>query len=237
MRLFFLSVVVLTFAAAVSAAPIGVTVNGACVAGSCPPSVLAIGGTDTQNFDYTLTLANNDVYRVFGNFSATNSSGAVAGAVNHAFEVLYEGNGSGGASAAADTITVEGLYTLATGLTSELGFRSVIGSFGGGISGASSGSSCLADGMGCVSVHAPGAFSVDSSEFTAYSSSGVFDYNPYFTSDFAAGSPAGSYIVWGQDTPLAPPPPTTPEPGSVALLAVGLGVICVIGKRIRLCAR
>lgn len=43
-----------------------------------------------------------------------------------------------------------------------------------------------------------------------------------FVNNFGAGSPVGSFIVWGQTTAIVPP---TPEPASVGLLALGLGAI------------
>jgi hypothetical protein len=54
--------------------------------------------------------------------------------------------------------------------------------------------------------------------FPLNSTSSVFAYNPAFTSNFGAGSPVGSYIVFGQTTPL--PPPSVPESASFGLLGV-----------------
>ena len=225
MRLAFVSTLFLLAAAKLHAAGIGLTANGTCFAGSCPPAALAVGSNDKESFNYTLTLANGDTYLIDGDFTATNSSGFVAGAANHAFQVTYEGNAAGGPSA-ADSITVQAYYALQTTLSSELIFRAVIGAFGGGIKSGSTASSCELGGVnGCVGTLAPpGAFSVDSSDFTITPTAGVFNFDPYFTNNFAAGSPVGSYIVWGQTTPITPAA-TVPEPASFALLIFGLGAI------------
>lgn len=229
-----LSTLLLSLGANLGAASIGVTVNGTCIAGSCPPSVLAIGGTDTENFDYTLTLADGDIYSIFGNFNADNTSGLIADAVDHLFEVAYLGNASGGASVATDSITVDGFYELATAQTSEDILRAIVGAFGGGIAADSTASTCVAGGtLGCASFTPPGSFDVDTSTFTFPSSSGVFDYGVDFTNSFAAGSPVGSYVVWGQTTALTPPPAVAPEPGTLVLLGLGLSGIGIrrLGSR------
>ncbi len=207
------------FAVAVSAANIGVDVSGTCEAGSCPAVPLGFNSSATLPLDFTVTLSDGDVYLINGSFDGTNNSNGGGFSTNHAFQVTYEGNANGGLSA-ADTVTVQAYYAFQTTVETVTFDRSLIGAFGPSIAASSSASSCVNGSLGCLGpVTPPGAFSPTTS-FSLSSTSGVFMFDPAFTNNFGAGSPVGSYIVWGQTTAL--PPPSVPEPASLALLAVGL---------------
>jgi hypothetical protein len=190
------------------ASAIGFAVNGTCEAGSCPATPLAVGSTVNLPVDSTVT---------YGSFST-----------NHVFEVIYEGNVTGGVSA-ADTLTVQASYAFQTTASTAFFDRELIGAFGPTIANSSSASSCVNGVLGCLGpVNPPGPFGPTTS-FSVSSSGGAFVFDPAFVNNFGAGSAVGSYIVWGQTTPL-PPPTAAPEPASRFLLALGLGGI--IARRI-----
>ena len=222
----------LTLAATLHASSIGIAVNGTCEAGSCSPTALPLHSSEALPIDYTLTLADGDKYLINGSFTASNTSGSVAGAVNHLFQVTYEGDGSGGVSG-ADTVMVQADYSIATTRTSEIDYRDVIGAFGPTIAAGSSGSSCANGGtIGCVgTLHAPGVFNKSSPDFTLEAVDGAFEFDPYFTSNFAAGSAVGSYVVWGQTRAI--PLPAVPEPASTGLLAFGAALLTLGRTRFR----
>ncbi len=103
--------------------------------------------------------------------------------------------------------------------------HSLFGAFGPTVAASSSVSSCVNGTVGCLGpVGAPGTFN-QTNTFTLSSSGGDVVYDPTWTSNFGAGSPVGSYIVWGQTAAL--PPATAPEPAPIALLTMGVGLIFI----------
>jgi hypothetical protein len=220
--------VFLVLAGALNASSIGVAVNGACENASCPPPALGFNSTASVSVDVTFTLPDGDMYLVDGSFGATNNSNGGGFATSHQFQVTYEGNATGGVSA-ADTITVEADYLFQTTVGTVTFSRALLGAFGPSIAASSSASSCVDGSLGCLGpVTPPGTFEPTTS-FDLTSAGGVFVFDAAFTNNFGAGSPVGSYIVWGQTTPVSPP---TPEPASLILLVFGLGGI-LIGRRAR----
>jgi hypothetical protein len=93
------------FATTLNASDIGVSVNGTCKAGSRPGTPVPIGSTQNLPFDFTFTLSDGDRYLIDGAFTVINTNGVDLSNI-YRFQVTYEGNGSGGSSA-ADTITVD----------------------------------------------------------------------------------------------------------------------------------
>jgi hypothetical protein len=217
MRLCAFCVCLLLIAGALNARSIGIEVNGTCEAGTCPATALAFSSNDALLFDFTLTLPNGDMYLIDGLFTDSNNDDGSAVADNQLFQVTYEGNSAGGASD-ADTVTVQEDNAFQTTLASG-GFNSdLFGAFGPTIAASSSSSLCVNGTLGCLGpVTPPESFDL-TADFPMNSASDVFVYDPAFTSNFGAGSPVGSYIVYGQTEAL-------PEPASFGLLALGLGGI------------
>jgi hypothetical protein len=223
-----LFVFLFALAAALNASNIGITVNGTCEAGSCPAVPIPFNATDTLPVNFVFTLANGDSYLINGSFTATNNSNGGGFSAGHLFQVTYEGNAGGGASS-ADTINVGQLDTFQTTVGSVVFSRDLIGGFGPTIAASSSASSCVNATLGCLGpANPPGSFNLPTS-FSLDSTGGVFLFDPTFTNNFGAGSPVGSYVVWGQTTAL--PPPAAPEPASLALLALGLGAVTALHAR------
>jgi hypothetical protein len=221
MRPIFVSILFLCAAAPMLASNSGVTVNGSCIAGTCPAAGIPIGTIDTVSFDYNLTLADGDKYLIYGSFTGNNSGGSQVN--TYAFQVVYQGSASGGASL-ADTITVQRDAAFQSSATSEDFTTSLVGAFGGGIASTSSASSCFDATFGCLGpVSPPGSFS-QSNTFLLTSSGGAFLDNKTFVNGFGAGSPVGSYIVWGQTGPLTPPA-SVPEPSTLGFFGVGVGLL------------
>jgi hypothetical protein len=161
------------FADALNASDIGVAVNGKCEAGSCPAVPLPFNSTQTLPFDFTLTLPDGDRYLIYGSATGNNSSALPFGFdAPHLFQVTYEGNAAGGASA-ADTIIVGLCFAFQTTLGTIYVYRTgIVGAFGPTIAASSSVSSCLNVVLGCVGPFTPpGSFDVNSGYFYLSSTS------------------------------------------------------------------
>jgi len=219
------------FAAALHAGTIGISVNGTCEGGSCPGLPLPFSTSETLPFDFLYTLANGDTFLIDGSFTDNNNSDGSGANNSYAFQVTYEGNPTGGLSG-ADTITVQRDAEDATSVSSADFFTTLFGAFGGSIASSSSASTCFGGTLACLGpVTPPGSFDQDSSTFAITNSGGAFVDNKTFVNTFGAGSPVGSYIVWGQTTATVPP---TPEPASLGLIALGLGgMMALRGRRKR----
>jgi hypothetical protein len=203
-----------------SADTIGVSVDGTCEAGSCPAMPLAFNSSDNLPVDFSFTLPDGDSYLIYGSFSGTNNGDGSGFSAGHDFEVMYLGNGTGGPSA-ADTLNIEQFDAYQTSVSSVVFDRDLIGQFSSDIAPSSSASSCVNGTLSCLGpATPPGSFDLPTT-VPLTSSDDEFLWDPTFTSNFGAGSPVGSYIIWGTSAPPAPSP--VPEPAYTSLLALGLG--------------
>lgn len=211
------------FAVAAKADTLGIAVNGTCEVGSCAPTPIPLSTTVSLSFDFDYVLANGDTFLINGSMTSINSSDGGAGTLNtFAFQVTYEGNASGGPSG-LDTIGIDRLSEFATTALEVNHFNStLIGAFSPDIAAGSSASTCFDVNLNCLGpVSPPGSFDESSGPFTIIANDGTIADDKSFVSVFGAGSPVGSYIVWGQSTPIPP----APEPSSLVLLLPGLGLI------------
>jgi hypothetical protein len=205
---------------------VGVSVNGVCEGGSCPATPIPVTSTATLPFDFTDILPNGDRYLIYGSFTLNGSSESNI----FAFQVDYEGNASGGPSA-ADTITVERYAAFQASASSLLFNTELLGAFGPTIAASSSASTCFGGTLACLGpVSPPGSFN-QSTTFLIPNVDGSYTDDKTFTNNFGAGSPVGSYIVWGRTAALPPP---VPEPAYLVLLSLGLGgIISLHARRLR----
>ena len=181
---------------------VGVSVNGTCQVGACPPAALALGTGTTRPYFLTITLPNGDRYSVAGRIDASvNAAGNFVPATQF-FTVGYLGNPSGTPSQ-ADTLTFHnflafttnggafnlgaegtGLFSAAPAVAATSSVR-VSAVFNGSISSPTFGPFL-----------APNPFSQTANVFVPAGSS-VLTVDTTFTIVFGAGSPIGSSIQIG----------------------------------------
>jgi uncharacterized protein (TIGR03437 family) len=181
---------------------IGFKVNSACVAGTCPPATLALNTTAILNISTSVTLANGDIYNVTGSvMDANNTKGVVS--INSTYQITYTGNGKGGASQ-ADTLTVDVLANAISASPSAIFGEPLVGTFGPGMSTASSAQVCLG-GVCAGPVAPPGNFSTNAQVTLSPTTNGIFALDYAYSVVFGAGTPPGAYFVLGQNGPLNAP--------------------------------
>jgi len=184
-----------------SAQQIGFELDGACIAGNCPPTTLALNTSAILNIATSVTLANGDIYAVTGSvMEVDNKSGVFS--LNTIYQITYTGNSKGGASQ-ADTLNVDVLTNAASSVPEAIFGDPLVGIFSPSISSASSAQTCL--GGVCVGpVIPPGNFSANT-QVTLSPTNGMFSLDYAYTIVFGAGSLPGSYFVVGQSGPVNAP--------------------------------
>jgi hypothetical protein len=194
--------------------PLGVALDGVCRAGtSCPAVALQYNASGALPVTVTQTLPNGDKYLINGSWTAENNSNGSNLGFEAIYQVTYEGNAAGGASA-ADTITVDWYSAFQTqysliGLT--LYFN---GAFSHNVSPSSSVAECINGPGSCAGpVMPPGSF-YQTPYYSQNSINGVWSVDATYTFNFGADSPVGSYIVIGQTTALRPPQISSFSPSS-----------------------
>lgn len=193
---------------------VGISVNGTCDFGSCPPTVIAIGGTNTQSFDFTAALADGDRFLIKGKFDASDSGSSISAAVlTMPLLVEYLGNATGGPSH-ADTVNVLTMANFAVTFSTLPGNRGpVTGVFGPGIG---AGSLTRLTGLenGAVDANfgsftAPTKFTAPAIAATFTAVGGQVDLEGGFSNVFAAGSAIGSYIDYNGEAVSPIPLPSS----------------------------
>ena len=184
----------------------GVTVNGRCEKDtSCPPVPLPYNTANTLAVTFTHTLSNGDKYQISGlAWGSSNSNGGYLPG-STLFQVTYEGNATGGASA-ADTVTVEWPWGAQTGYGYGYFGYNLTGAFSPDIAASSSATGCLNGTPNCQGPFTPpGSFNNGTETYTLDASGGAFTFEPSWTCNFGAGSPVGSSVVFGYSQTALPP--------------------------------
>lgn len=181
------------------AADLGFAVNGTCLMGSCPAEGLAFNSTAILPIANTITLPNGDVYSITGNLTSINNSTGGTFGLSEVFQVIFLGNGSGGASQ-ADTLSIDVL----SGFQSNFGTGNftdgLAGSFSSNIAGSSTVETCVGppSTSSCSATASPTAPFDLTVQFAQAPSGGAFSFDYTDIVTFGAGSPAGSYVLFGQ---------------------------------------
>jgi len=191
----------------------GVAVNSHCEAGtSCPGVAVPYDTSNTLAATIQVTLANGDKYRVNGQSSGSNNSDGTYLPFGPLFQVTYEGNATGGVSA-ADTIKVDWYGAFQTTIASGSFGLNLYGAFSEGVATSSEVTGCL-NGNCQGPAKPPGSFNNGTETYTVDASGGAFAFDNTYTFHFGAGSHVGSYVVINQTTALPPPNITSFQPSS-----------------------
>ncbi len=197
-----------------------ITLNGSCEAGTCPPvDSLAPGGSIPATLFNFMALVNGDMYDIFGEYSAANTTSSPFGFTATQFNVTAEYMG-GAPTTGADTLMIDdlqdfsvpGTFSLA-GTYTEDTFANFAGS-GGSLAYQAF---YNGDGLGLLGpVTSPQSLS--SSKVLALTGTSL-DVEAQYTLVFGAGTTRGSEIA------------STPEPKGViptaAILALCLGIAAI----------
>lgn len=206
---FFLLLLVPLSAGALHAQSFGVAAQGTCEVGSCTPTPLPIGGSANLPLSFTFTLPNGDMYFVSdGVFGGDSDAAGTTLHVNIVYQVTYQGNtNSLAAPSSADTLNLDFYESYSTPTTSANYTDDLIGAFSPSVAPDSSVSVCwnVAYCFGPVVPYA--AFNMTGLVPNS-SDNGSMNFHETYTLTFGANSPVGSYIVIGQDAPIAVQPPT-----------------------------
>jgi hypothetical protein len=194
----------------------GVAVNNKCLENtSCPAVPLPYNTANTLAVIHTLTLSNGDQYFINGTSWGSNNCCGSYVPFGPLFQITYEGNASGSASA-ADTITVDwyGAFQVDEYNYCNCGFD-LAGAFGPGMASTSSVTGCLNGSPNCQGPEIPpGSFNYGAATYVIDVTDGAYYFDVSYTFKVGAGSAIGSYVVINQDTPLLAPTVTSFSPKS-----------------------
>jgi len=183
------------------AATLGFGLNGSCEVGSCPATSLGFNAIADLPIASTITLANGDTYSLTGTLTSSNDATGSSISLNYIVQVIYLGNGSGGASH-ADTLTLDLFSAFQSNFGTANFSEGLTGIFSPTIASTSAAQMCVAT-ICTATVIPPGPFDVSAS-YSLAPSGGAFNFDNTITAFFGAGSPIGSYILFSVPPPVAP---------------------------------
>lgn len=197
--------------------PAALSVNGTCELGNCSsPDVLAPDTSTSATFDFVYTFGNTDMYRVYGELEASNSSTEGTG-IHIDLTAVYVGNAAGGLSA-NDVLTTDMLQNYdVIGSLDGFYFQRSDANISGPIAGDSSFEAQLyynGNGLGPIGPFVGPGFYSGSSEADLEGLTNPLSADFRFIFTFGAGSAPGATIST-----------VVPEPGE----ALPLGIAVVAG--------
>src|SRR5436190_2209671 len=95
---------------------LGLSVNGTCYVGTCPPAPMAFGAHPLANFSFDVTLSNGDMFNIAGAMNATNSTNGLSISNGGGFTAEYLGGPNG--TSQNDILTLAMLWSYHMGSTS-----------------------------------------------------------------------------------------------------------------------
>jgi hypothetical protein len=177
---------------------LGLSVNGTCEVGSCPPSPLPVGTSASSPFSFNVTI-NGDLFNIAGFVSSFNN-----GPNDNGWNDVFTVELLSGQTAQADLLTVHALWGFETTPRDDATHTDEeLGAFGSGVSSGSTVTITVSlDGtprpFGTFTNPADNPFDVSQSWVQAIGSSGIVDAQ--YDLNFAAGSAQGSCIQIGDTT-------------------------------------
>jgi hypothetical protein len=202
-----------------------ITLNGACEAGTCPPvGSLAPGGSIPATLFNFIASVNGDMYDIFGEYSASNTTSSPSGFTATQFNVTADYMGPA-PTTGADALTIDDLQDFTVpGTFSLTGTynESTFATFGGSGGSLTYQAFYNGDGLGLLGpVTSPQSLSSSKDLMLTGTS---LDVEAQYTLVFDAGTTRGSEIT------------STPEPTGLvpatAILALCLGVSAIRRSRI-----